>query len=127
MEGAFRIFDKDGSGSVSLEEFLETMHQFALQGDEEKLSFLFKVYDPNGDGVIDQSELREIIRSCVAENGMEFDETQVDDLARALFEDAVKPGKEGISVDDLSDQFKKHKGLLENLTLSIGESCDRMF
>ena len=43
MEGAFRIFDKDGSGSVSLEEFLETMHQFAQQGDEEKLSFLFKV------------------------------------------------------------------------------------
>ena len=36
-----------------------------------------QVYDPNGDGVIDQSELREIIKSCVAENGMEFDETQV--------------------------------------------------
>ena len=51
----------------------------------------------------------------------------MDELAGALFEDAVKPGKEGISVDDLSDQFKKHKGLLENLTLSIGESCDRMF
>ena len=105
-----------------------------------------QVYDPNGDGVIDQSELREIIKSCVAENGMEFDETQVilgcggdggwgwfaryhnltefdcqvDDLARALYEDAVKPGKDGISVDDLSDEFKKHKGLLENLTLSIG-------
>ena len=83
---------------------------------------ILKVYDPNGDGVIDQSELKEIIKSCVAENGMEFDETQVDDLARALFEDAVKPGKDGISVDDLSDQFRKHKGLLENLTLSIGEN-----
>jgi len=121
VEGAFRIFDKDGSGTVSLEEFLETMHQFANQGEEEKLSFLFKVYDPNGDGQIDQTELREIIKSCVAENGMEFDEDQVNDLAQALFADAVKPGKDGITVDDLSDQFKKHKGLLENLTLSIGK------
>ena len=115
------MFDKDGSGSVSLEEFLETMHQFANQGEEEKLSFLFKVYDPNGDGIIDQSELREIIKSCVSENGMEFDEVQVNDLVKALYDDAVKPGKEGISVDDLSDQFKKHEGLLENLTLSIGK------
>jgi len=121
VEGAFRIFDKDGSGTVSLEEFLETMHQFANQGEEEKLSFLFKVYDPNGDGQIDQTELREIIKSCVAENGMEFDEDQVNDLAQALFADAVKPGQDGITVDDLSDQFKKHKGLLENLTLSIGK------
>eukprot|EP00090_Calanus_glacialis_P005272 TRINITY_DN14088_c0_g1_i1.p1 TRINITY_DN14088_c0_g1~~TRINITY_DN14088_c0_g1_i1.p1 ORF type:complete len:1071 (+),score=285.92 TRINITY_DN14088_c0_g1_i1:327-3215(+) len=121
VEGAFRIFDKDGSGTVSLEEFLETMHQFANQGEEEKLAFLFRVYDPNGDGQIDQTELREIIKSCVAENGMEFDEDQVNDLAQALFVDAVKPGKDGITVDDLSDQFKKHKGLLENLTLSIGK------
>ena len=74
----------------------------------------------SGDGQIDQTELREIIKSCVAENGMEFDEDQVNDLAQALFVDAVKPGKDGITVDDLSDQFKKHKGLLENLTLSIG-------
>ena len=36
-----------------------------------------QVYDPNSDGVIDQSEFREIIKSCMAENGMEFDETQV--------------------------------------------------
>ena len=33
----------------------------------------------------------------------------------------MKPGQDGISVDDLSDQFRKHKGLLENLTLSIGQ------
>ena len=61
-----------------------------------------------------------MFRSCIAENGMEFDESQINDLSTALYEDAVKPGKDGISVDDLSDQFRKHDGLLENLTLSIG-------
>ena len=48
MERAFRIFDKDGSGTVSLAEFIETMHQFSGQGEDEKISFLFKVYDLNG-------------------------------------------------------------------------------
>ena len=50
MERAFRIFDKDGSGTVSLAEFIETMHQFSGQGEDEKISFLFKVYDLNGRG-----------------------------------------------------------------------------
>ena len=39
MERAFRIFDKDGSGTVSLAEFIETMHQFSGQGEDEKISF----------------------------------------------------------------------------------------
>ena len=32
----------------------------------------------------------------------------------------MKEGNHGITVDDLSEEFKKHPGLLENLTLSIG-------
>jgi Ca2+-binding EF-hand superfamily protein len=31
-----------------LAEFIETMHQFSGQGEDEKISFLFKVYDLNG-------------------------------------------------------------------------------
>lgn len=121
VERAFRIFDKDGSGTVSLAEFIETMHQFSGQGDDEKISFLFKVYDLNDDGLIDESDLREVMKACMLENGMEFDEKEVSDLANALFEDAVKEGCAGITVDDLKDQLQRHEGLLENLTISIGK------
>jgi len=120
VERAFRIFDKDGSGTVSLAEFIETMHQFSGQGDDEKISFLFKVYDLNDDGLIDESDLREVMKACMVENGMHFDEKEVSDLATALFEDAVQEGCSGITVDDLKDQLQRHEGLLENLTISIG-------
>ena len=33
----------------------------------------------------------------------------------------MRKGQDGISVDDLSAQFRRHEGLLENLTLSIGK------
>ena len=48
MERAFRIFDRDKNGTVSMSEFIETMHQFAGQSTDEKLVFLFKVYDLDG-------------------------------------------------------------------------------
>lgn len=47
-ERVFQIFDKDNSGSISLHEFLDAMHQFAGQTPDDKIRFLFKVYDLDG-------------------------------------------------------------------------------
>ena len=52
-ERVFQIFDKDNSGTVSLQEFLDAMHQFAGQSHDDKIRFLFKVYDL--DGTLDAS------------------------------------------------------------------------
>ena len=48
MERAFKIFDRDGNGDISLAEFIDTMYQFAGKGQAEKILFLFKVYDIDG-------------------------------------------------------------------------------
>ena len=48
VERAFRIFDVDGNGTVSMSEFIDTMHKFAGQSSDEKLVFLFRVYDLDG-------------------------------------------------------------------------------
>lgn len=45
----FQIFDKDNSGSISLHEFIDAIHQFAGQSPEDKIKFLFKVYDIDGE------------------------------------------------------------------------------
>lgn len=44
----FEIFDKDNSGTISLEEFIDAMHQFAGKSTDDKIKFLFKVYDLDG-------------------------------------------------------------------------------
>lgn len=128
VERAFRIFDRDGNGTVSMAEFIDTMHQFAGQSSDEKLVFLFKVYDLDDDGLIQQSDLREVMKACMEENGMRFDEKEIEDLAQALYEDAagLAAGEaametHGITVEDLKAELSKHDGLLENLSINIGK------
>ena len=83
--------------------------------------FFFFLVD---DGLIQQSDLREVIKACMEENGMNFDEKEVEDLAQALYEDAAglaagesADNTKGITVEDLKAELSKHEGLLENLSI----------
>lgn len=116
-ERVFQIFDKDNSGTISLQEFLDSMHQFAGQSPDDKIRFLFKVYDIDGDGLIQLKELQDVIRACMEENGMQFSEEQISDLTMALFEDADPNHKGTITYEALKNQLEKHGGLLENLSI----------
>ena len=53
----------------------------------------YSILSCTDDGLIDESDLREVMKACMVENGMEFDEKEVSDLANALFEDAVQVRK----------------------------------
>lgn len=44
----FQIFDKDNSGTISLQEFIDAINQFSGQSAEHKIRFLFKIYDSDG-------------------------------------------------------------------------------
>ncbi|XP_018056077.1 PREDICTED: NADPH oxidase 5 [Atta colombica] len=118
-ERVFQIFDKDNSGTISLQEFLDAMHQFAGKSTNDKIRFLFKVYDIDGDGLIQLRELEHVMRACMEENGMKFSDEQIEDLTIALFEEADQDNRGAITFEGLKKQLEKHEGLLENLSISI--------
>ncbi|KAG0728254.1 NADPH oxidase 5 [Chionoecetes opilio] len=118
-ERVFQIFDRDNSGTVSLSEFLDAMHQFAGKSPNDKIKFLFLVYDLDGDGLIQQSELQKVMKACMEENGMRFSDEQIEDLTLAMFEDADAQHTGAITYESLKAQLEKHDGLIENLSISI--------
>ncbi|CAL1686702.1 unnamed protein product [Lasius platythorax] len=118
-ERVFQIFDRDNSGTISLQEFVDAMHQFAGKSPDDKIRFLFKVYDIDGDGLIQLRELEHVMRACMEENGMKFSDEQIEDLTIALFEDADQDNRGAITFEALKRQLEKHEGLLENLSISI--------
>ena len=67
------------------------------------------------------------MRACMDENGMKFEEGEVDELTHALFHDATfisdQPADAiGITFEALKAQLTKHEGLLQNLSISIDRS-----
>lgn len=45
MKRVFQIFDKDNDGKISFVEFITGLSQLYGNDEEEKLKFMFKIYD----------------------------------------------------------------------------------
>jgi neurocalcin delta len=60
-EHVFRTFDSDNSGRIDFKEFLLAINITSAGQPEQKLEWAFQMYDVNGDGTIDPSEMAEII------------------------------------------------------------------
>ena len=57
----FRTFDSDNSGKIDFKEFLLAINITSAGRPEQKLEWAFQMYDVNGDGTIEPSEMCEII------------------------------------------------------------------
>lgn len=68
LRGTFKLFDKDGSGSISNDELGAILRARGLDLSADQLSDLVKKYDTNGDGDIDFEEFAKLMaESDVAE------------------------------------------------------------
>ena len=54
----FRTFDTNKDGFLDFKEFLIGLHITSSGTKEEKCSWLFRMYDLDGDGVIDHQEMK---------------------------------------------------------------------
>jgi Ca2+-binding EF-hand superfamily protein len=58
----FKVLDKDKSGSLNLNEFVESISMLARPNTEELFRFVFKVFDADEDGKITRNELARILK-----------------------------------------------------------------
>ncbi|XP_057371298.1 NADPH oxidase 5-like [Daphnia carinata] len=125
-ERVFHILDKDGSNGISTSELRLGLEQLCSQSVEDRVRFLFQIYDRDGDGLIQLHDLKAVLKACTEENKMNFSEEQLDQLALALYEDAVDSvnsntpsASNGLEFEHLKAQLEKHPGLIDELSFSL--------
>lgn len=115
----FNIFDTDRNGRISIIEFFKTIISFESDDADTKIAFLFKVFDTDDDGYLQDYDLRAVIEACIQENGMKFNETELEKLSNAIFQDGRKEGFDHLTLEDFKNQLSRREGLVENLSSMI--------
>ena len=67
-EEAFKMFDKDGGGSISVEELGQALRALGQDASEEELSRILAVVDADGSGQIEFEEFLQLINKELAKH-----------------------------------------------------------
>ena len=107
VERLFSIFDSDRTGLIDVKEFIIGMSNFGGEARDNKIKFAFSVYDLDGSGFIDSSEMRKIIRAT----NMSTDK-QVERKVEWLMRQCDTDGDGNISFDEFTQLSKKFPNIV---------------
>ena len=70
-----------------------------------------------GSGTIDFDELKTVLLSCMEESCMKLSDEDINDLTRALFNEADEDGSGEITFEELVAELDKYPDIRDNLTM----------
>lgn len=91
VDGLFGMFDADGSGQISFEEFvniLATYHNKKKGAQNEKHKLLFKIYDIDKDGKISKQDLAKILDDSLKCNNILLGQADIMSIVEGTFQRA---------------------------------------
>jgi len=112
----FRQFDRNDNGVIDRDEFIAAIERLLTGTAEQKLAFLFRVHDQDGDGTIIRVELERLIHLGLAESAVTLPEALIDEMIDALFE-ASDHNRDGlIQFEEFAAVFAGYPELLDRVT-----------
>lgn len=115
----FTLFDANGDGVVSRDEFLHAVRGLVLGTPREKLGFAFRLHDHDGDGFLDRDEITRMIALSLAESDVIERATQpAEHLAKMVMSAADTNGDGRVSFEELEAVVRARPQLLARMTRS---------
>ncbi|XP_063300406.1 guanylyl cyclase-activating protein 2 isoform X1 [Pelobates fuscus] len=124
LEHMFRAFDKNGDNTIDFLEYVAALN-LVLRGKlEHKLKWTFKVYDRDGNGCIDKTELLEIVESIynlkkVCRQGQDdrIPLLSPEEVVDRIFQLVDENGDGQLSLDEFIDGARKDKWVMKMLQM----------
>ena len=66
IHALFRVFDTDGSGTISFKELATALSIISKGDNKDKLTFLFRSFDVDGSGTLTADELSLLVKQMVS-------------------------------------------------------------
>ncbi|KAG8450904.1 hypothetical protein GDO86_003248 [Hymenochirus boettgeri] len=126
VENMFRAFDKNGDNTIDFLEYVAALN-LVLRGKlEHKLKWTFKVYDRDGNGCIDKTELLEIVESiyslkkvCYQGHEERTPLLSPEEVVDRIFQLVDENGDGQLSLDEFMDGAHKDKWVLKMLQMDV--------
>ena len=85
-DSLFRVFDEDNSGTMDFTEYMLAINATSLESPEDKLKWMFDVFDKDGGGTISPQEIRAMLQGLFEMSGQEFDEEDLDIASKGIMD-----------------------------------------
>jgi Ca2+-binding EF-hand superfamily protein len=88
---------------VNFRQFIQTLSPLSpVSSREEKLRFVFKIYDVDNDGFISTKDLNQVLKMLVGEN---LDEQQLNTISNKTILEGDKDGDDQLSFEEFCETF----------------------
>lgn len=112
----FDFLDEDKSGYLDMQELSQGARLLLSGTLDEKIGFIFKLYDITGDGGIERHELKEVLASSMKESCMQLSDESLTSLANALFDQMDTDGSGMVDQSELHRLLEKYPSMMTSLT-----------
>ena len=105
-------------GYLSLHEFINGLEVIVHGDQEEKMKFLFKLFDLNSDGFIDFEEMNLLLKCCMEETPFVDLDQLMEEITTYLFTNSDKDDSGDICFEELNEALKNNDAIYRSLTFS---------
>lgn len=112
----FDALDATNRGTINIGDMMEGFAKLHASSTEERIRYVFSIFDLDGDGVITRADLETAIRASVEESGSEVHEDEMNTLVRALLQLFDSDGKDDVQLEDFARVLRNYPDLLQGMT-----------